>query len=113
MKTIEKYYKGSNDFVDAYEQKDLEKLKPIFHEGETRWYQEWVSQGKKDEGSCCGGKGLEIWYVAPRCRSAKPINVVNCNWVQGNVSAQKTYRNALSYLAENKLQASYNDGWMD
>jgi hypothetical protein len=42
MKTIEKYYKGSNDFVNAYEKKDLEKLTEIFQTTRSIWYEEWV-----------------------------------------------------------------------
>jgi hypothetical protein len=40
MKTIEKYYKGSNDFVNAYEKKDLEKLTEIFQTTRSIWYEE-------------------------------------------------------------------------
>jgi hypothetical protein len=113
MKTIEKYYKGSNDFVNAYEKKDLEKLTEIFQEATSIWYGEWLEQGKKDDGSCCGGKGLEVYYIAPRCRSAKPINIVKCNWVQGNISAYKSSGKALDFLKKNNIEATYNDGWLD
>ena len=113
MKQTEKYYKGSNDFVNAYEKKDLEKLTEVFQTARSIWYGEWLKQGENDEGSCCGGKGLEVYYIAPRCRSAKPINIVSCNWVQGNVSAFRSKTKALDYLKENNIDASYNDGWMD
>ena len=113
MKNIEKFYKGSNDFVNAYEKKDLEKLMPIFEQATQIWYDEWVKQGSKNEGTCCGGKGLETWYVRPRCRGARPINIVRCDFVQGNVAAQKTYKKALKFLEKNKINAKYNDGWMD
>ena len=113
MKKIEKYYKGSNDFVNAYEKKDLEKLTEIFQTTRSIWYEEWVEQGEKDEGSCCGGKGLEVYYVAPRCRSAKPINIVKCDWVQGNISANKSSSKALNFLKKNNINATYNDGWLD
>jgi len=113
MKTIEKFYKGSNEFVNAYEKKDLEKLTEIFQEARSIWYSSWVSQGSEDNGSCCGGKGLQVYYVPPRCRSAQPINIVSCNWVQGNISASKSSKNALEFLKKNNIDASYNDGWLD
>ena len=72
MKKIETYYKGSGEFVEAFEKKDLEELAPIFAQAEDIWYDEWVKQGKQDTGSCCGGKSIQVWYVAPRCRSATP-----------------------------------------
>jgi len=30
-----------------------------------------------------------------------------------NVAAQKTYKKALKFLEKNKINARYNDGWMD
>ena len=113
MKKIEKFYTGSNEFVNAYEKKDLEKLSEIFNEARNIWYSSWVDQGSKDIGSCCGGKGLEVYYIRPRCRSAKPINIVNCNWVQGNVSASQSSGEALNFLKRNNVEVSYNDGWLD
>jgi hypothetical protein len=113
MKNIETFYKGSGEFVNAFEKNDLVNNKSVFDKAEKMWYDEWVKQGKKDEGSCCGGKGLEVYYVKPRCRSATPINVVKCSFVQGNISAQKTHKTALDFLKQNGIVATYNDGWMD
>ena len=53
MRKIETYYKGSGDFVEAYEKKDLEELAPFFEQAEIIWYNEWVKQGKEDIGTCC------------------------------------------------------------
>ena len=113
MRKIETYYKGSGDFVEAYEKKDLEELAPFFEQAEIIWYNEWVKQGKEDIGTCCGGKSIQVWYVAPRCRSATPKKVVASPPVQGNISAQRSNKPALDFLKANNIKASYYDGWMD
>ena len=113
MKNIEKYYKGSNDYINAYEKADINKHKSIFEEAQKIWFNTWSEQGSVDEGSCCGGKGLQVFYVAPRCRSAKPLNIVDCNFVQGNISAQLSSKKALDFLKSKGIEATYNDGWLD
>ena len=113
MKKIETYYKGSGDFVEAYEKKDLEELAPFFEQAEIIWYNEWVKQGKEDIGTCCGGKSIQVWYVAPRCRSATPKKVVASPPVQGNISAQRSNKPALDFLKSKDIESWYYDGWMD
>jgi len=113
MKKIETYYKGSGHFVEAYEKKDLAEISANLNYAENRWYEEWVSQGSKDEGTCCGGKGIQIWYVAPRQRSADRVTFVNSPPCQGNVSAYKSVEPALKYLEDCEIEAFYYDGWMD
>ena len=99
--------------IDVYEVKELEAKMPILREAERIWFDTWVAQGSIDEGSCCGGKGLEVDFVRPRQRYPRTINVARCNFVQGNVAAQKSCEPALKFLKENGINARYNDGWMD
>jgi len=108
-------FAGQDDekVVTAYELKELQRKLPIFREAERIWYETWVAQGSIDEGTCCGGKGLEVDFVRPRQRYPRTINVASCNFVQGNIAAQKSYEPALKYLKENGIDARYNDGWMD
>lgn len=113
MKKLPSYYPGNDDIVDAYEKADLEKLKSVFVEAETAWEQEWISQGKNDDGTCTGGKGLQIWFSSPRKRSASLLTVVQAPPVQGNTSAQQSKDAALAVLAKAGVKAKYYDGWMD
>ena len=93
--------------------KDIETKRHLFQKAKDIWYQDWIKQGSTDEGSCCGGKGISIWYVGKRERSAKPANVVSCSWVQGNISASKSVKGALAFLKSHNIDCTYNDGWMD
>ena len=111
MKTYQ--FTDSNKTVNCYQKADLEKINGFIKYAEQLWYDEWVKQGCKDEGTCCGGKGIEVWYLGPRKRYADTINIVRCGWVQGNVSAQRSVQPALAYLKECGIECSYNDGWMD
>ena len=96
MKTIEAYGKGSGKFVEAYEKKDLDgTLQARLNVAEELWYEEWERQGSKDEGTCCGGKGIQVWFVLPRKRSADRATVIYSPPCQGNVSAQKSVEPAL------------------
>ena len=116
MKNLETY-KNSGDFVNALEQKDIDEIKPELAETQLIWVREWKSQGSTDEGTCCGGKGLEVWVVKPRGRKPEKMNIVKCSWVQGNMSASRSHESALLRLNEvlkpYGVKANYNDGWMD
>ena len=104
---------SNTETVDAYQRDDLLKLREIIHNAEHLWFNEWVEAGSKDEGSCCGGKGIEVWFLGPRKRAAKPSRIITCSWVQGNISAQRTVQSALAYLKAHGIKAEYTDGWMD
>ena len=97
----------------AYQDADLERLYFVFEKATQLWIDEWERQGQSDEGTCCGGKGIQLLYIGKGCRNGRYKNVVSCGWVQGNVSAQKTVGPALEYLKSNGVEATYNDGWMD
>lgn len=113
MKKLPSYYPGNDEIVDAYEKADLDKLQSVFVEAARAWEQEWIAQGKDDDGTCTGGKGLQIWFAAPRKRSASLLTVVRAPPVQGNTSAQRSKNAALAVLADAGVKATYYDGWMD
>jgi hypothetical protein len=113
MKKIETFYKGSGTFVDAYEKADLADIRYKLNIAENAWYNEWVDQGKQNLGTCCLGKGIQIWYRGPRKRSAVPLTVVPSPPCQGNVSAYKSSGPAMEYLKECGIEAEYYDGRMD
>ena len=110
MKKMKRY---NGEVIDAYQVKDLETQSLILRQAKQIWYETWVAQGSIDEGSCCGGKGLEVYFVQPRQRYPRTRNVVSCDWVQGNLSASRSHGPALEYLKEHGINAWYNDGWMD
>jgi len=115
MKTAPKFYPQNDDTVLGIQKPDFEKHRATFQKAQSIWYATWQLGGEEDRGTCCGGKGIETWYIGPRCRSAQPVNVVGCHWVQGNLSAAATVDGALEYLREEfpGLEFRYNDGWMD
>jgi hypothetical protein len=113
MKTVKTFYAGSDVTVNAYQPDDIQTHRDAIKTAENIWYDEWQKQGAKDEGTCCGGKGIEVWFLDKRKRFAQPRNIIRCSWVQGNLSASRSVQPALDYLRANGIEASYNDGWMD
>jgi hypothetical protein len=113
MKTAPRFHLGSTQPpVNAYQREDIQSLRHFITHAENLWYDEWVKQGSKEEGTCCGGKGISVWFIGPRKRSAEPRNIIACRWVQGNLSASRSVQPALDYLKECGIEAEYNDGWM-
>jgi hypothetical protein len=113
MKTVPRFYQSNPETVHAYQPADIERLMGVLREAQEIWYAEWVRQGRVDSGTCCGGKGIEVWFLGKRKRSAEPRKVIACSWVQGNLSASCSVQPALDYLKANGIEAEYNDGWMD
>jgi len=113
MKTVPKFYQRNEDKVSAYTDVDITNLRPVFKKAKNIWLKEWEKQGSEDVGSCCGGKGISVWFVRSRCRSAEHVNIISCSWVQGNISASNSVKPALEYLKSMGIDCSYNDGWMD
>ena len=115
MKTAPKFYTKNNDTVLALQKPDFVEKLSIFELARKMWHEAWLSDGGRDYGTCCGGKGIETWYVGPHKRTAELVNVVGCNWVQGNLAAATTVDGALEYLRGEfpELEFRYNDGWMD
>lgn len=109
MKTCDLY----GQKIEAYTPTELEALK---HHGAIAgniWLEQWQYQGAQDLGTCTGGKGLQVWYCAKGKRKPQKLTITRCDWVQGNVSAQRSKDNALAYLESKGIKAEYNDGWMD
>ncbi len=113
MKRIEAFGKGTNEWVDAYEEKDIDVIRPHLERAYEIWMATWILQGKTHEGTCTGGKGLQIWYRGPRKRSADLKLAVNAPPVQGNLSAARSYEPAWEYLKDQGIESRYYDGWMD
>jgi hypothetical protein len=114
MKLSPKFYPACEDKTLAWQKPDLIARNYHFAKAKEIWYQEWLRLGSPDEGSCCGGKGIELYYLRPRARACRPVNVVSCDWVQGNISASRSVQPALDYLKSVGIEdARYNDGWMD
>ncbi len=99
--------------VMAYRDSDLEKLKPVLDKARAIWLQTWHEQGAIDEGSCCGGKGIQVVYLGKRKRNWEYLTVIPSPPVQGNISAQRSVQPALDYLKSEGIDATYYDGWMN
>lgn len=109
MKTCDLYGKK----IEAYTPTELEALKHHGAIAQNLWYQEWKAQGSQDNGTCTGGKGLQVWYLAKGKRKPVEVSISRCDWVQGNISASRAVKPALEYLEDKGISAIYNDGWMD
>ena len=144
-----KVYKYSDDWeTTALEWKDLEKLNIksedinwCKHTGGTHkdrysregkilpgimacaeriWFEEWVEQGSKDEGTCTGGNAIRVDVIPKRHKYPMKLNLAHAPRAQGNVSkaasrygALKYINNQLKELFGDKIQATYYDGWID
>ena len=114
MKIAPSYYVKNPHKVNAYEHSDLMEKQLEVNYAFKIWYDTWKTQGGQDVGSCCGGKGISIPFIAKGKRIAEWVNIVKCNFVQGNIAAQESVADALTYLQDNGFpDAIYNDGWMD
>tara|TARA_R110002020_G_scaffold2158_1_gene9946 strand:- start:1667 stop:1999 length:333 start_codon:yes stop_codon:yes gene_type:complete len=105
--------KWDDEKTMAYQPADIEKLRPVFARATEIWYQTWKEQGATDEGSCCGGKGIQVVYLGKRKRNWDFKTVVLSPPVQGNVSAHRSVGPALEYLKSEGIDATYYDGWMN
>jgi len=111
MKEVKQY---NGEMIQAYQPKDLAKLNSVFAAAKALWVQQWIEQGAVDEGSCCGGKGISVPFIGKGKRNYEYVNVVSCDFVQGNIAAYKSVGEVLAFLKkEGVVGASYNDGWMD
>ena len=113
MKTVPKYeLKGEK--VVAYEKADIENLAPALKEAHNVWCHEWERQGAGDKGSCVGGNGLTVWYLAPGKRTAKPLIVVRPPPTQGCLSQETSMDAAIAYLRDHHdINVEYTPGRMD
>jgi hypothetical protein len=102
-----------NGTIEAYTPTELESLKHHGAIAQNLWYQEWKAQGEDDNGTCTGGKALQIWFVGKGKRKPVQIAICRCDWVQGNISASRSKDPALEYLEGKGINATYYDGWMD
>ena len=75
------------------------------NEATAIWYAEWEKQGKKDYGTCCGGKCIRDRATDRVLATGPPV--------QGNMSAYDSMKPALDYLIDKGFDAYYDDGWMD
>lgn len=83
----------------------------LYEQAKKMWYQDWLDQGGEDVGSCCLGKGISIKGDVDQFGFGN--NIVECNWVQGNMSASRSVKRALAFLQDSGVDCHYNDGRMD
>jgi hypothetical protein len=72
MKTIEIY---PGRIVQAYQEADLPMLRHAGLAAEHIWLEEWERQGCHDEGSCCLGKGFEVYFLPPRAKRPQTMTL--------------------------------------
>tara|TARA_R110000796_G_scaffold23953_4_gene68562 strand:- start:57 stop:407 length:351 start_codon:yes stop_codon:yes gene_type:complete len=104
--------KGVQETAMAYQPVDIEKLRPVLDRAAVVWNHTWREQGATDEGSCCGGKGIQVVYLGKRKRHWEYLTVITSPPVQGNLSAARSVQPALDYLKSEGIDAKYYDGWM-
>jgi hypothetical protein len=109
MKTCDLY----GQKIEAYTPTELEALKHHGAIAQNIWYQNWKASGADDSGTCTGGKGLRVWYIGKGKRKPVEVSISRCDWVQGNLSAQRSKDLAIQYLEDKGIKVTYYDGWMD
>ena len=84
------------------------------------WYEDWVKQGSKDDGTCTGGNSLQVRVIPKRCKYPYYFNIAKSPPAQGNVGKAASSDRALEKLNKklkdvfgDQIQGSYYDGWMD
>lgn len=112
MKRVETY-RGSGEYVDALQDADLRSLSPCIAYARDAWHEAWLEGGCVDEGSCCVGIGIEVWYLPPRARNPRLRTVIAWNWTQRDFGAYATKDTPLRILAEEGVKGIYNCGRMD
>jgi len=116
MKLVKKYGNWNNEanvLINAYQDVDLRHASEVIAVAKDMWYQEWVKSGIGDQGTCCGGKAIRVWYLGKGKRKPEQKSIVYCGFVQGNVAASRTVQPALDFLQSKNVNAEYYDGWMD
>jgi len=105
--------RGSGEFVNAVQDADLERLRPVFAETQREWFEEWMGRGQRDEGSCCLGIGISVFYLPPRARQPQRRQVIAWTWSQGDFEAERTKATPIDRLAQYGVTAVYDCGRMD
>jgi hypothetical protein len=109
MKTLDIY----GQKIEAYTPTEKEALRAHGEIAQNIWFREWKDQGSHDLGTCTSGKSLRVWYLEKGKRKPMEISISRCGWVQGNISASRSVKPAIEYLASKGIKADYFDGWMD
>lgn len=112
MRRVETY-RGSKEFVLALEPVDMEHMGPVFDRIRREWAAEWQARGCKDEGSCCLGVGISVYYLRPGKRKPERRQVISWTWSQGDLEADRTRHLPLGMLAEHGVLGVYDCGRMD
>jgi hypothetical protein len=109
MKTLTMY--GTDRVV--YEESDREMLAQFKNICEYDWHNNWVKQGSKDEGTCCLGKGIKVYFLPKGKRLPREVYLARCDFVQGNVAAYKASKPVMERLESEGIACWYDDGRMD
>ena len=112
MRLVEKY-KGSDTLVTALDDQELAAVRQRCGDIQTKWYQEWLARGAKDEGSCCMGVGVSVYHLRPGKRKPERVQVISWTWSQGDLEADRTRHLPLGMLAEHGVLGVYDCGRMD
>jgi hypothetical protein len=69
-----------------------------------------------DQGTCVLGAGIEVWYLAPRCRIHRTHMIISQHQVtgaQGSLVWEASVNEVLAFLKSEGIIAFYNQGRMD
>jgi len=96
--------------VNAYTDAGLEALRPLIEEAQARIDE--ISPTIEDIGSCVLGAGVQVYYIAPRCRKVT-TQIIATGGPQGNVGISRACAPAIEFLRANGVECRYYDGVMD
>jgi hypothetical protein len=98
--------------VNAYQDQDLDRLKPVFQEASALWHDLWRQSGKGDWGSACLGNGLAVWYLGPKKRKVTTKIVVGTP-TQGSAASEAVMQPVIKFLNTRGVDVHYEYGRMD
>lgn len=113
MKTIRNWLDKD---VRAYQDKDLDKLQPLFQHAAELWLTKQIEYATErgDVGTCVLGAGIQVLYMAPRKRKATYKVIIPApGYRQGACTWEASKNEILELLSKFGVEASYNPGFMD
>lgn len=118
MKTV-KPYKSANNYVTAYNDDDIEKLRPIIAKATHLWRTRCneYQLANKQQGTYVMGAGIEIYHLAPRHRNPQLKMIISTLDITNSLRSlvwESSKEEVLNFLKSSGIDdASYNPGFMD
>lgn len=114
-----KLYPSSKDAIDVYQPIDIdERYRYVITKASALWETRCKAylNAHGDQGTCVLGAGIEIYYLAPRCRRPGKKMIISASRIcaaQGASVWESSVKEVLEYLRKRGIECQYNSGNMD